>query len=88
MLKLAEDIKKNIIKNVYLLYGNQAYLRNQYRDKIINMVIPNKDTMNINYYNGDNYSPSEIIDLAETMPFLSEHRVIVVENAGVFKNGL
>lgn len=84
---LDEDLKKNIIKNIYVLYGSQAYLRNQYRDRIIKMILPEGDTLNINYYNSDNFSANEIIDLAETMPFLAERRIIVMENTGIFKDG-
>lgn len=87
MKKLEEDLKNGNFKNVYLLYGNQAYLRNQYRDKIIKALIPSGDTMNVNRYDGTNLPVEEIIDLAETMPFLSDYRVIVIENSGIFKDG-
>jgi DNA polymerase-3 subunit delta len=43
--------------------------------------------MNINRYEGYSCNPLEIIDMAETMPFLSDKRVILVENSGFFKNG-
>ena len=43
--------------------------------------------MNFTRYEGDGISPNEVIDMAETMPFLSDKRVILVENSGLFKSG-
>ena len=44
------------------------------------------NTMNYHYFEGKNTIPEKLIDLAETMPFLAERRVIVVENSGFFKS--
>jgi DNA polymerase-3 subunit delta len=43
--------------------------------------------MNFNRYEGEGVNPAVIIDMAETMPFLSDKRVILVENSGLFKSG-
>ena len=42
--------------------------------------------MNYAYYEGKNTDVKEVIDLAETLPFFSERRLIVFENTGFFKN--
>ena len=34
MKTLNEHLKTKTFENVYLLYGDEAYLRNQYRDKL------------------------------------------------------
>ena len=41
--------------------------------------------MNYSYYEGKDISVGEIIDLAETMPFLAERRTIIIENSPFFK---
>lgn len=87
MNKLNEDLANRNLKNIYLLYGSQAYLRNQYRDKIIKAFNPMGDELNVNRYSGEGVPVNEIIDLAETMPFMSDYRIIVVENSGLFKDG-
>lgn len=69
---------------VYLVMGEQDYLRTQNRDMIKRTLLGDGDAMNYAYYTGDQFSVQEIIDLAETMPFLAERRVIVVENSGLF----
>ena len=87
MQRINEDIKNNTFSQVYLLYGEEAYLRRQYKDKLKNALSADGDTMNCHYYEGKDISVGEIIDLAETMPFLAERRVIVMENTGLFKSG-
>lgn len=86
MKKINEDIKLNQFKNVYLLFGEEDYLKIQYRDKLVHAVLPEEDTMNYAHFSGKGLSEGEIIDLAETMPFFAEHRVIVLEDTGFFKN--
>ena len=85
MKNLNEDIKTGQFKQVYLLYGEEAYLKKQYKTRLTKAIIPEGDTMNYSYYEGKNISVPEIIDLAETMPFFAAHRLIVVENSGFFK---
>jgi DNA polymerase-3 subunit delta len=42
--------------------------------------------MNFTAFEGKDIHPGEVIDLAETLPFFAERRVILVENSGFFKN--
>ena len=87
MQQLLEDIKNRQFRQVYLLYGQEAYLKNQYRDKLKEALVQDGDTMNFTVFKGKNSNPGEIIDLAETMPFLAERRVILIEDSGFFKKG-
>ena len=85
MQRLNEDIKTGQLKNLYLLYGEEAYLRRQYRDRLKSAIIGD-DTMNYHYFEGKDVSVGEVIDLAETMPFFADKRLIVLENSGLFKS--
>ena len=85
MKSLNEDIKNGQFKNIYLLYGEEDYLKKQYRDKLKQALLPADDTMNYAYYEGKNIPVTEVIDLSETMPFFAERRLIVIENSGLFK---
>ena len=40
MKSLNEDIKTGNFKPVYLLYGEEAYLKKQYRDRITKAIFP------------------------------------------------
>lgn len=86
MKQLNEDIKTKQFKHIYLLWGEEAYLRKQYRDRL-REALAEGDTMNCHYFEGKDVRPGEIIDLAETLPFLAQRRVIVMENSGLFKKG-
>ena len=86
MKEILEDIKSGKFHRAYLLYGSEAYLKNQYKQKLLQALIPEGDTMNFARFEGKGQNEGEIIDLAETMPFFADHRVILLENTGFFKN--
>lgn len=86
MKSINEDLKNNQFKSVYLLYGEESYLKRLYKNKLKAALTAHDDTMNYGYYEGKSINPNEIIDLAETMPFMAEKRLIVIENSGFFKN--
>lgn len=87
MKKLAEEIKSGQLKQVYVLYGEEAYLRNQYRDRLKEALLGGGDPMNLHCFEGKDVRAGDVIDLAETLPFLAERRVIVLENSGLFAHG-
>jgi len=86
MKMLAEDIKNRSFKTSYLLCGEEAYLRNQYKNRLKNALADPSDTMNVSCFEGKGINPKEIIDLAETLPFFAERRLILIEDSGFFKN--
>lgn len=87
MRQINEDIKQGNFKQAYLLYGEERYLRRQYRERLRKALCSDGDTMNTHFYEGKNVAVGEIIDLAETLPFLAERRVIFISNSGLFKSG-
>ncbi len=87
MQRINEDIKTGNFKQIYLLYGEERYLRRQYRDRLKGALCQEGDTMNVHFYEGKDVNVGEVIDLAETLPFFADRRVIFVENSGLFKSG-
>ena len=87
MQRLNEEIKTGQLKQIYLLYGPENYLRKQYRNRLKQSLLGGDDTMNYHYFEGTSVNPAEIIDLAETLPFFADRRLIVIENSGFFKAG-
>lgn len=85
MKTIVEDMKNKTFKTCYLLFGDEVYLKRQYRDKLLGALVTEGDNMNFSSYEGKNISAGELIDLAETLPFFAEHRVILVENSGFFQ---
>lgn len=87
MQRINEDIKSGQFKQIYLLYGEEAYLRKQYRDRLKKALTEDGDAMNYSYFEGKDISVGAVIDLAETLPFFADRRVIVIENSNLFKAG-
>ena len=86
MKMLAEDIKNGSFKTSYLLYGEEAYLRSQYKNKLKEALVNPDDTMNFSRFEGKGTDPAEIISLADTLPFFADRRLILIEDSGFFKN--
>ena len=86
MKSILEDIKTQNFKQAYLLYGEEAYLKHQYKNKLKNALLPEDDTMNFSRFEGKGTEIPKVIDLAETMPFFADRRVILLEDTGFFKN--
>ena len=86
MKNIQEDIKTGNFKQVYLLFGEEAYLKQQYKQKLVDALNPDGDTMNFSRYEGKGTEVKGIIDLCETMPFFADRRVILLEDTGFFKN--
>ena len=86
MKSLNEDLKTGQFSQIYLLYGEENYLKKQYKERFVKAMLPQGDTMNYAYYEGKGVEIREVIDLAETLPFFAERRLIVFENTGLFKS--
>lgn len=85
MKMINEDIKTKEYKHVYLLCGEEAYLKRQYKEKLREAVLSG-DTMNYSYFEGDGICVREMIEIGDTMPFFAKHRLIIAENTGFFKS--
>ena len=66
MQTINEDIKNGTFKPVYLLYGEEAFLKQSYKKKL-RAAISGDDTMNYNYFEGKGLDVNELISLADTM---------------------
>lgn len=86
MKSLNEDLKTGKFSQIYLLFGEENYLKKQYKERFVKALLPEGDTMNYAHYEGKGIDLEEVIDLAETMPFFAERRVLVFENTGFFKS--
>lgn len=82
MIKVKEDIKNKTFKNMYLLYGEEAFLRNYYKKLLRDALVDPEDNLNFSYFEGTNTDVNQVTDLVNTMPFMSDHRVILCENTG------
>ncbi len=81
------DIDKNDLKNVYLLFGSEMYLKDkilvEIREKYLDKAF---ETLNYVNIDGRNASHDDIINACETLPFMSEKKIVVVEELPLFKS--
>ena len=76
MKRVIEDIKTGEWKQIYLFTGSEDYLKLQYRDKLIQALMPEGDTMNLSRFQGKGQDVREIISLgAVSYTHLSSDRL-------------
>ncbi|MCR4961822.1 MAG: DNA polymerase III subunit delta [Lachnospiraceae bacterium] len=82
MAEIREDIKSGSFKNMYLLFGEEAFMRNYYKKQLRDALVDPSDNLNYSYFEGAGTDVNAVADLINTMPFMSDHRVILCENTG------
>ena len=85
MKVIKEHIKSKNFKPFYLLYGTEEYLKRLYKEKLRHAILTDDNDMNYSHFEGKNSDPLKIAEIAQTLPFFSEYRLIIVENSGLFK---
>lgn len=73
-----------------LIYGNESYLLNQALNKRIKQLVHVQDTMNTVFYDASNntFSILKVIEEAQTLPFFSDHKVLVIQNCLFLTRGI
>ena len=80
---LSREIRERSFRRAYLLSGEERYLVVQYKNKLIEALIPKDDSMNLNIHTG-RPDLSAVMDECMTMPFFAEKRVVVCDDTGFF----
>ena len=84
MKKIREDIKNNTFSNFYLLYGEDDYMKNLYKNKLKTALLNGSDEMNFSLYT-DNVDINAVTTMATTLPFFHDKRVIFIQDSNLFK---
>lgn len=89
MNRIDEDIRKQEYSRFYLLYGEEDYLKRAYRDRLKKALVGDGDgdSMNLNVWRDRDLDLKELRQQAQTLPFFAQHRLIIVEDSGLFKKG-
>lgn len=79
--QLMQNIKLEHLYRVYLLYGEEKYLKEMYRKKLIKLAAPeNFEEFNFHQFDGTQLSVDNLIESCEAMPFLAERKCVVVDS--------
>ena len=86
MKVLNNDLKTSIFKGIYVLSGDDEFLKNSYKKRLKSAIVGD-DQMNFAYFEGKGIDIDAIIDFSNTLPFFSEYRCILIEDSQWFKSG-
>ena len=64
------------------MYGEEAFLRIYNKKALRDALVSPDDSLNYSYFEGTSTQVGEVVDLVNTMPFMSEHRLVLCENTG------
>lgn len=79
--QLLQNIKLGHLYRVYLLYGEEKYLKEMYRKKLVKLASPeNFEEFNFHQFDGNELSVDSLIESCEAMPFLAEQKCVVVDS--------
>lgn len=80
--RIQDDLKNNTLPDILMFYGREKYLVRWSVDQIkVRYVDPSLEMFNFIKFEDTSATAGAIIDACETMPVMSEKRVVLVENA-------
>lgn len=84
MNNINKQIKSGTLKPVYLLCGQEDYLKRVYRDRLKKAALENGSDMNCSTFSGKQVDPVRFQEAIETLPFFAPRRFVLVEDSGLF----
>lgn len=81
---LNQELREGSFRTAYLVCGDQAYLRQQNRNRLRDALLGDGDRMNLALYSGMDVTAREVVEQAQTLPFFADRRVILLENSVFF----
>lgn len=73
-----------------LIYGNESFLLEKALLKRVESLVTIQDSMNTVFYDASSnaFSILQVIEEAQTLPFFSEHKVLVIQNCSFLTRGV
>lgn len=79
-LGVLQQVKKEQISPVFLLYGSESYFIQNLRKHIVKAVVADSEDENLSTYDLEEVPIQEVIADAETYPFFGERKLIIATN--------
>ncbi|MCL2236478.1 MAG: DNA polymerase III subunit delta [Defluviitaleaceae bacterium] len=86
MKELNQHIKSGNFATCYLFHGTEAFLMRHWQKRLVEALAPDANSFNMEVLDGKTPA-KDIIASAETLPFMAEHRLIILKNTGLFETG-
>ncbi len=83
--EVIKDIKLKQTGNLYLFYGEETYLVEE-TIKLMKQYILESDfeSLNLSVIEGKDFSANKLIDACETIPFMSDKKIVIVKGSEAF----
>lgn len=83
---MSEQIKKGEFSRVYLMHGEEAFVRQRLLDRLCAAAV-NRDMAQLNITNfGEDADAGSIIEACETLPVFDERRVVIYKDCPMLKS--
>jgi DNA polymerase-3 subunit delta len=69
---------------IHVITGKDRYLRQQARESLVQRLVGKDQGLSVSNYNGNSVELAAVLDELRTLPFLSERRVVIVDDADKF----
>lgn len=76
------DVAENRISNLYILWGEETYLRDYYVTELINKLADGDET-GVRILNGKECTPQALADAVLSCPFLAERSLVLVKDVDI-----
>lgn len=85
MSVIKEHIKTKSVNGVYLLYGEEAFLKDFYSSQIVDLCTADgPKEFNLMKINSTQVDTDEITEFAVSMPFMADKKILCLKNTGLF----
>lgn len=78
--QLLQHIKKGELAPVYLLYGEEKYLKDLYCQRLVKAAGDAFPEFNLHQFEGARLEADQLLEACEAMPFMAEKRCVVVKD--------
>lgn len=86
MMELKRELKKKVFRKCYLFTGEETYLIQQYEKILVEGILGSAERdMNYDLLEGNQAQAETILNIAETIPFFTERRMLVVRESHFFE---
>ena len=85
-LKLKKQLKSGETGNLYILYGEEAFVKSLYRERL-EALVPDDGFGDFNriILDGKELTRDKIDDALNSFPMMAEKKLVVIKNSGIFK---
>lgn len=88
MQSLDNSIKDKDFNNLYLIFGEEKYLKEEYENKLTNSIVSETTKMmNFDILEGKATTVFKIKEISDTLPFMNDYRLLIIKNSGLLYEG-